>query len=67
MKISTQNAQRLITRFENAVRDHAFIGTIPAHESDEAYEAYAQVERKYQLAKKALKQFCIEAVIEGGS
>lgn len=66
MKISTQNAQRLITRFENAVRDHAFIGTIPAGESEAASAAYDACERKYQLAKKALRQFCIEAVIEGG-
>jgi hypothetical protein len=65
MKISTQNAKRIITRFENAVRDHAFIGTIPADESESAAEAYDACQRRYELARKAIERFCIEAVISG--
>lgn len=56
MKISTTNAARLITQFENAVRTHELKGA--QHPAD-----HAEIERKYQQAKRSLKRFCIECVI----
>ncbi len=57
MKISIQNAKRLITRFDNAVREHAFMGS--KHPDD-----HAEIQYNYELARKALSTFCIEAVCD---
>jgi hypothetical protein len=46
--------KRAITRFENAVYENAFKGTIPAGESDEAAAAYAAVEHEYSRARICL-------------
>jgi hypothetical protein len=69
MKISTRNVGRHITRFENAVREHAFRGTIIPAASDgdeDAQAALEKVDRDYELAKANLTRFIIEAIIEGG-
>lgn len=59
MIISTQNGFRLMTRFEKAVRAHDNMGAMPP-------EDHAEIERKYENAKKALKDFIIQSVIIEG-
>lgn len=44
----------ILRRFENAVRDHAFRGTIPAHESDEALQVLRKIDTEYTKAKSAI-------------
>lgn len=46
---------KAINRFRLAVEDHAFIGTIPRYESEDA-EAYAlSIEYELKKAEKALR------------
>lgn len=70
MKISTRNIGRHITRFENAVREHAFLGTIPVYSDDREEqeridEVRGKIIRDYDLARANLTRFCIEAIVEG--
>lgn len=72
MKISTQNAKRLITRFENAVANKAFQGSYPVMSDDpgeqqELDAIHYKIDRDYDLAKRALTMFCFEAVIGDGA
>ncbi|WP_372732950.1 hypothetical protein [Novosphingobium sp.] len=45
---------RAINRFERAVDDKAFQGTIPAGESDEAAAAYEAIDFEYERSRQLL-------------
>lgn len=57
MKISTRNISRHITRFEKAVRAHEMMGAM--HPDD-----HQEIQYKYDLAKKNLRQFMIESIVQ---
>ena len=64
-KIDTQ-IKRHIKRFENAVRDHAFRGTIltAAEDDPSAAEALSQVDRNYERGKINLTRFITKAICD---
>jgi hypothetical protein len=53
-KLSPGYTRQVVRRFENAVENYAFRGTIPYQESDEAFQAYTDIEKEYKSAKIAL-------------
>ena len=56
MRITTQNAHRLINKFEETVRADEFKGA--AHPDDQD-----DIERRYKKAKKKLLEFVISCII----
>lgn len=48
---------KLVRRFENAVREDDFKGTIPVGESEYAAACYAYIEDEYERARAALIAF----------
>lgn len=56
MLTKRQRAQikRALTRFENAVHDKAFQGTIPYGESDDAAEAYEAIDVELERSRELL-------------
>ncbi len=51
---SDPHISRAINRFQRAVGDKACQGTIPAYESDEAFEAYTAIDNELDAAKANL-------------
>ena len=59
MKISTQNANRLINRFDAAAQDFAWKGA--AHPDD-----WQKIEERYARERKRLFKFVCDCIIELG-
>lgn len=63
MAIKTESGvKRAMTRFEAAADAHAFRGTIPRFENEEAMAMYEAIEDEYEAAKKAILDFMLFAV-----